>query len=334
METYKEKVRRLSNRIVDAQKPIRVLNAIKWDPQIEIEFFKNGALELPKVGPEYYTGVALDFDPYSKSLELMTIENDIKRQLGQEDDLGKLMASICDEYRQVVAMLAARGTPEFSKFSRALYGSPRDVFYATGTTVLDQGKLLQGILPKLEETFLGADYPLNITAEAVVTELTRRFSTSFLAGKIEVKLSDGIVADAAAGADTIKIKEGSMFSKKDIDILEVHEGWVHVATTANGKMQSTATFLSKGPPRCTASQEGLAIMMEILTFSTYPRRASIINDRVIAIAMAEEGANFLDVYKFHLNEGSTEQEAFRNSTRVFRGGVVSGGSPFTKDISY
>jgi len=33
--TTKEKIKRLSKRIVDAQKPIRILDSIKWDPSVE-----------------------------------------------------------------------------------------------------------------------------------------------------------------------------------------------------------------------------------------------------------------------------------------------------------
>jgi uncharacterized protein (TIGR02421 family) len=199
---------------------------------------------------------------------------------------------------------------------------------------MDQGRHLYGILSQLENKFLGHEYPKELEAQEVVDTLNDRFSRSFLKGKIEVVLSDGIVADAAAGSDVIKIKEGAMFSKKDIDIFEVHEGWVHVATTLNGKSQKVATFLAKGPPRVAATQEGLAILMEILTFSTYPLRARTINDRILGVDKAEEGANFLEVYDFYLTEGYSESDAFRNSTRVFRGGCIEGGAPFTKDISY
>jgi uncharacterized protein (TIGR02421 family) len=201
-------------------------------------------------------------------------------------------------------------------------------------TILDQGLQLYGILATLEHKFLGHDYPKDVEAEDVVKELQARFARSFLKDKIEVKLSDGIVADAAAGSDVIKIKHGARFSRKDIDIFEVHEGYVHVATSLNGKAQKTAKFLAKGPPRCVATQEGLAILMEILTFSTYPLRARTINDRILGIDRAEKGGDFLDIYQFYLSENYSENEAFRNAVRVFRGGCVEGGVPFTKDLSY
>ena len=56
----------------------------------------------------------------------------------------------------------------------------------------------------------------------------------------------------------------SQFSERDLQVLEVHEGWVHVGTTLNGMNQPVCTFLSKGPPSSTITQEGLAILMEVI----------------------------------------------------------------------
>lgn len=332
--SYKEKVAALSEKIVESQRPIRVLDAIKWDQGVEAEFFRNGARELPKVDAAYYASVPLGFDPARKQAELAEIAFLIERTLGASDDIGALLLSQVEQYREVVTMLAARGTPQFYKSARVLYGSPKDTFFHGRLSIMDQGKALYEILSALENKFLGREYPKDLTSEDVVTELQKRFANSFLRDKIKVCLSDGIVSDAAAGSDVIKIKEGARFSRKDIDIFEVHEGYVHVATTLNGKAQKVAKFLSKGSPRVSVTQEGLAILMEILTFSTYPLRARAINDRIIGIDKAEEGADFLEVYDFYLTEGYSETESFRNAMRVFRGGVITGGSPFTKDISY
>lgn len=332
--SYKEKIAALSDKIVESQKPIRVLDAIKWDPSIETEFFRTNAKELPKVDAAYYRQIPLSFDPERKTQELSELKFLIEKTLGAQDDIGGLLLAMVEQYREVVVMLAARGTKAFYQSARILYGSPKDTFFNGKHSVMDQGKQLYEILSSLESKFLGREYPKNLTSEDVVAELETRFSKSFLKDKIKVCLSDGIVSDAAAGSDVIKIRGGSKFSKKDIDIFEVHEGYVHVATTLNGKAQKVAKFLSKGSPRVSTTQEGLAILMEILTFSTYPLRARAINDRIIGIDKAEEGADFLEVYDFYLTEGYTAHESYRNSMRVFRGGVITGGAPFTKDISY
>jgi len=154
-----------------------------------------------------------------------------------------------------------------------------------------------------------------------------------LLGKIKTAWS-GILADAAAGSDYVKVRNGARFSERDIDILEVHEGWVHVATSLNGQAQPVAKWLAKGPPRTTAVQEGLAALLEMFTFRTYPRRARRLNDRVLAVDKAEDGASFLDVFEWFRTEGYEEEECFNNTRRVFRGGVLSGGAPFTKDACY
>jgi uncharacterized protein (TIGR02421 family) len=152
---------------------------------------------------------------------------------------------------------------------------------------------------------------------------------------VRVEADDGILADAAAGSDYVKVRTGAKFSPRDIDILEVHEGWVHVATSLNGQAQPVAKWLAKGPPRTTAVQEGLAALLEMFTFRTYPRRARRLNDRVLAVDKAEDGASsFLDVFEWFRTEGYDETECFHNTRRVFRGGVLEGGAPFTKDACY
>jgi len=132
----------------------------------------------------------------------------------------------------------------------------------------------------------------------------------------------------------VKIRESSMFSTRDIDILEVHEGWVHVGSTQNGIQQHCAQWLSKGPPRVVSTQEGLAVIMEIFTFRTYPRRAKQINDRILGIDKVENGANILELIEFYRTEGYSESDCLSNAKRVFRGGPLEGGAPFTKDIVY
>ena len=59
-----------------------------------------------------------------------------------------------------------------------------------------------------------------------------------------------------------------------------------------------------------------------------------ISDRVLAIQTAEQGADFLEVYRFFLGRGYDEAAAFDGARRVFRGGLLEGGAPFTKDVCY
>jgi uncharacterized protein (TIGR02421 family) len=337
--SYKEVVAQLAGRIVEAQRPIRVLQALRWDDAVEEQFFKVRQRELPKVDASYYDGIDLGFTPTEKLVEFEQIASDVRRELGDTDAIGQIMVKTALEYRDVVRMLAARGTPSFYAWSRKLYGSPKDKFPDGRSSVRDLGRLLYGILTHVDE-WSGAlatsspTYARTMGAEDAARQLEERLANYFGDVRVPVEADQVILADAAAGSDYVKVRLGAKFSPRDVDILEVHEGWVHVATSLNGQAQTVAKWLAKGPPRTAAVQEGLAALLEMFTFRTYPRRARRLNDRVLAVDKAEDGASFLDVFEWFRTEGYDEEECFHNTRRVFRGGVVSGGAPFTKDACY
>ena len=332
--SHKEVIARLADRIVEAQRPIRILNAIKWEAQHEERFFRSRFRELPEVSAETYAAIDVGYDPRSKAEEFETIARDVENELGPDDDIGRILLATAMEYRDVVRMLSARGTPLFYAYSRKLYGSPKDVFPDGKTTLRDLGRLLYGIFSRVDSASLGGSFERVHDAQKAATVLGERLSRYFVDDPVRVELDDGILADAAAGSDYVKVRAAARFSDRDLDILEVHEGWVHVATSINGQRQPVAKWLAKGPPRTTTVQEGLAALVELLTYRTYPRRARRLNDRVIAVDKAEDGANFLEVFEWFRTEGYTEQECFDMTKRIFRGGVIEGGGPFTKDACY
>lgn len=332
--TYKERLHSLSQRMVAAQKPILILDAIRWTDDI-VEFLRRTSYrELPPVDADYYRALPLRFDPADKAEEFAVLEVDIRKTLGESDPLGAILIRNCGQYRQVVQMLQARGTPDFHRHARDLYGSPRDVFLDGRTTILDLGLQIYDVLAGLHEDSLGGRPPRDLSAEQAVEILNRGFESYFDDQAICARLDDGILSDAAAGADYVKVKRDAVFSLRDVEILEVHEGWVHVGTTQNGLAQPVATWLAKGPPCTTATQEGLAVLTEVLSFVSVPSRAHRINNRILAIDKAEQGADLLDVIEFYRTEGLDESDCLANAQRVFRGGVVGGGAPFTKDICY
>ena len=354
-QSYKEIVAQLAGRIVDAQKPIRVLQALRWEDAVEEQFLRSKQREMPKIDSAYYATVELGFDPRAKIEEFDAIARDTERALGEGDAIGHVMLTTALEYRDVVRMLGARGTPDFYEWSRKLYGSPKDKFPDGRSTVRGLGQLLYGLLTNVDEwsdpgngasplpgaspgTASGSpvarEYARTLDASEAARRLGERLALFFGDTRVSVEADDGILADAAAGSDYVKVRTGAKFSERDIDILEVHEGWVHVATSLNGQAQPVAKWLAKGPPRTTAVQEGLAALLEMFTFRTYPRRARRLNDRVLAVDKAEDGASFLDVFEWFRTEGYDEEECFHNTRRVFRGGVLGGGAPFTKDACY
>jgi uncharacterized protein (TIGR02421 family) len=332
---YAAGVRELSDRIVQAQREIRVLDAVQWDDSILQGFMAADGKELPRVDREYYQSRALPFNIDAKIEELREIERDIAARLGQMNPLGAILARICREYRLVVQMLAARGTAEFPRISAELYGSPGDVFHAGDPTLADMSMWMAEALGNIERSRSLTEDEKNIPGTEAVKWLQERLDTAFgdVDHRVAVTTSDGIIADAAAGANRLKLRADATFSTRDLRILEVHEGWVHLGTTLNGMRQPFCTFLSKGPPSATVTQEGLAVLMEVMSLATHPARLWRITDRVRAIRMAEQGADFIEVFRFFEERGASREGSYRNAQRVFRGSTPRGG-PFTKDLSY
>jgi uncharacterized protein (TIGR02421 family) len=324
-------IRALSKRIVEAQRKIRILDQVKWDDSVKKNFFYHKAKQLPPIDASYYK--PLPFDPKEKMEEFRAILRDTQNQLGEYSPITRLIKRQCDEYIRAVEMLRARGTPAFSELSLELYGGPKDVFYPGGPRLSEMGVLLFDVLTVLGVQLESEADIDRYTAAQAQTILQERLDTFFIKNPIKVMVSDDMLADAAAGADTIKLSRHAMFSERELKYLEVHEGWVHVGTTMNGALQPHCFFLSKGSPSCSVIQEGLAVMTEVVTFSSYPSRMRKITNRVIAIDKIMQGANFLDIYHYFLECGLKEDDSYNQAVRVFRGSTPVGGA-FTKDLSY
>ncbi len=273
LSTYEALIRSLSDRLVEAQRPIRILDAIKWDDDVERAFFKSAVVENCRPSPATITSRGpLPFDPEQKRLEFLSIERDIRQLLGKYNAAGQIMARMCEEYRQVVDLLVNRGTPAFSTLSERLYGSSSDSFHAGDPNLAELGRMFAGTLDNLRpgryaRAGRGGAGCRGRGSGAVRAPRSASFSNP---SAVRMRLSDGIVADAAAGSDYIKLRDDARFTLREIRLLEVHEGWVHLGTTLNGQHQPICTFLSKGPPSSTITQEGLAVLTEVLSFASHP----------------------------------------------------------------
>ncbi len=328
-------IKELSDRLVLLQKPIRILNAVKWDDHIKEDFLAHKGKKSPAVTKDYYTSVPLNFKAQALSEELIALEDQIHKKLGPFNSVGMIMIRMCQEYRTTIEMLAHRGQRQFTELSQELYGSVSDVFYANGPSLKDLADNLSQTLKQLGQSWESDKDEKRYTSKEAVQILSHRLGRYFTDPheKITVKSDDGIVADAAAGAEVLKLRKNALFSERDLKILEVHEGWVHVGTTLNGKNQPYCTFLSKGTPSTTLFQEGLAILIEMFSFVSSPKRIQRLVDRIHAVHMAENGADFMEVFHFYLEKSTDMESAYQQTVRIFRGSLPHLG-PFTKDIVY
>ena len=280
----------------------------------------------------YYESRPLGFDPDAVEHDLTDLLADIDRRLARGHPEAELLRRTCDAYLVTVAMLASRGTPAFGPCAAALYGLPSDRFHDGGPTVQDFADRLRAGLGWVEGTLL-VDDDDGIDADDAVVALQQRLDASMGTGLVDVVTDDGIVADAAAGATTVKLRADATFSAHQLDQLEAHEGWVHVGTTLNGLAQPWCTFLGRAAPPTTVTQEGLATLTELVGMRSHPDRLQRIVDRIDGIALADAGASFPEVAEHFRTQGRSVAETWALTSRIFRGSVP-GGPPFTKDLAY
>lgn len=330
--TFNDTIRELSDRLVQLQSPIRILDAVNWDAEVKSDFFAHKAHRQPAVTADYYAKRNLGYDTAEKQSEFLALEREIAKRIGQLNPIGTLMRKMCREYRVVLEMLENRGTDNFNALSNELYGGPQDVFHAGEPCLAELGLMLEATLKQMRSDLLPEDSK-DIPADKAVEILSQRLKASMPDVPMSVILSDGIVSDAAAGSDRLKLNQDVLFSQRELEILEVHEGWIHIGTTYNGQSQHCLTYLAKGTPSATITQEGLAVLTEIVTLRSTPDRLKKLVNRIRAVTLASEGATFLDVYRYFYDNGVDKNEAYTLASRAFRGSTPEG-LPFTKDLSY
>jgi uncharacterized protein (TIGR02421 family) len=327
-------VRLLSERLVAAGRPLRILEAVRWDDEVEEAFFAAGGKELPRVDRDWYRARPLHFDPDGKRAELAWLRRDIRARLGTDHPAARVLLRLCGELEEVVALLEQRGTPTFAALSRRLFGSSRDPLPPGAPSLGELARRLAASASSLEQAGLAEEEPTLDAAKAaqlLAERLTIYFADS---APVRVQVSSVLAADAAAGGDLLKVRDDARFSLREVRLLEVHEGWVHLGTTRNGQCQPICTFLSKASPAATVTQEGLAVLTEVLAFASGPQRLRRLANRVTAVALAEDGADFLDVLRFFGEQGCSPRESYQCAARIFRGSLPAGCGPFTKDLSY
>jgi uncharacterized protein (TIGR02421 family) len=231
-------------------------------------------------------------------------------------------------------MLAGIGTPVFFEHSRQVYGEPTAPLRYHPATSLELAQSIRDVIDQLARIDLGVAPRAHLSAEDVAREIEAAVSRHFAEDAPKVTLVDTLSANALATADRIRIRRDARFTDRDAAQLLNHEAYIHVATSLNGRAQTDLPILGAGHPSTTRTQEGLAVFAEIISGTMELDRLRRLADRVFAIQMAVEGADFLQVYSYFLERSGNPDQSFENARRVFRGGVITGGAPFTKDVVY
>ncbi len=318
-----ETLERASRCFEEVAQRTRVLDGIQWSRATEQAFFAAGATSLPE--PTY----AIDPAVAEANIEALV---HLERELEGGDPLLGYLRQIAESYRLANEMLLGVGTRRFYELSIALYGGAKTLALDADSTNLDLARHLSKRLGKGEPQHPGARRAM--TAEEFAKQLEARIAHTHPKLEVKLVLDDDLSAKVIAGAKRVRVRSGATFSAMEVDSLFVHEIETHALTAQNGMAQTRLPFLRAGGPRTTRTQEGLAVFAELFDHSLSIDRLRRLVERVNMVAMAEDGASFLDVYRYLLDLGVGPREAYLDATRIFRGGVVAGGAPFTKDAAY
>ena len=316
----------LDKRLLDAVRGMHVLGAVAWPASAERKFLQNlarGRESLPKI--EY---ARPDFSAQRAELDA------IAQAAGESHPLGAYLRRSARSWGVAATMLEAIGTPAFTACSIELYGKPGDALPGGSQTNIDAAKYFLSIAEKLGDG-LGTDADdRRIPAPQLRDEVQREVDAFFGVGAVKVELDDQLTAKAAAGATRIRLRASNSFNEYDRNQLLAHEAFVHTLTALNGRAQPVLKSLSRTSPRVTATQEGLAVFAELMSGSIDIARLKRISLRILAIEMALNGADFIEVFRYFRVHGQNENDSFNSAQRVFRGVPTQGGAAFTKDNVY
>lgn len=321
-----KKIQTLDDALVQASKKIKVLNALAWPVGVEEKFldgWRKGNPQLPEINIQ-----PPDLNDSIKKLDA------IVQQCKQDDPAEKFLSETALSYANAGRMLMSVGTPDFTRYSTKIYGRPDTLYKFQGITGVDGAKFFLDVTDKLIGNPNIQPTETDISAEDFAGWLKAEVDEFFQHDAVEVLVDQKMSSKALAGATRIRVRGSAVFSQLDKDQLLYHEAFVHTATQLNGRKQTNLKSLGLGAPRTTRTQEGIAVLAELITNSIDLSRLRRVALRVIAVKMALDGADFIELFKFFLNAGQSEEESVKSAQRIFRGGAVKGGVVFTKDAVY
>ncbi len=317
----------LDARMVKAVRGIRLLTLVSWPLQVQQQFLAQWARGGGPVLPQF-TYPKHDFSEARSELDEIINATDPDHPLGSYLDESARSWAIAAE------LLESLGTVAVTTHSVRLFGRPDTPLPGNGPTTREAARHFIAIANELDRELLAPSEQVAISATSLQLQLQSDLDDFFNQRVIEVVLDPQLIAKAAAGATRIRLRAGASYSDYDRHQLLQHEAFVHSLTALNGREQPQLQSLALASPRTTATQEGLATFAEQITGSIDIERMKRVSLRIEAVAMALDGADFIQVFRYFLEAGQNEVESFSSAQRVFRGVPLTGGAAFTKDTVY
>lgn len=320
-------IKKLDRELVSIVSDFQFLTPLSWGKAAQRRFLSDaaaGRLRLPEIG----------YPPVNHGDKIRALEEFIGKAGEGSHPAIAFLKETAQSYLYAYYILQGAGTPAVNEYSRRLYGAPSDLLPGYKRRNLDIARYFLRVVK---------DYQSSVSDEPMVYD-TRGFRHALrkLVRKeidpsmdpIAVTIDSQITARMTAGPNYVKIRKGAHFSEADLLQLLHHEVMTHTLTFINGRKQPVLTCLGYASPRTTATQEGLAVFAEYINLSIELVRLRRIALRIVAIDMAENGADLIDLFRFFRKHGQNEEESYHSAMRIFRGGTPRGGIVFYKDNVY
>lgn len=261
--------------------------------------------------PEFrYKPLAIDPHLFKSSMYRLDVDS------LEDVHIRQVYIDIIRSYTDKVDLLNSIGTENFLYNSLRYFGEPSAQDIANATFLLYTSEL-----PQFEnEAFLDTE-----DVKAAFIEEGKRYGFAFNVQEVSHIPSDALVINSKK---LLMLKKGARFTQTRLNALLNHEIGVHMVTTMNAQEQPLR-FLSLGLPRNTYTQEGLAIMSELLSGCLSIGRLKELALRVLAVHSMTQGNDFRTTYEMLKDTYQVnEDKLYYLVTRVYRGGG------FTKDYLY
>ncbi len=307
-----------------ASRRAKILPALAWDREVAADFFRKKATVLPS--PVYQ----VDKKAVTEALEAL---GRLHPKLQGEHPVLQWLMKTKDSFSMGIRLILALESETFFEISSQLYGNSQSALARGQTTNLDLARSISARMGVCSLNDIG-ESKVMMSAEELVAGLEKRLKGRKPQLPVKVELTDQIVAKVAAGMSRVRVRSDGRFSEGELAALWNHEVESHCLTAQNGSLQPHCSFLTAGGPRTTQTQEGIAVFHEIYSHTMSQSRFLTICDRVEAIHMAEQGADFMEVYRWFSERCESELDAFYAAQRIYRGAPLGGRYPFTKDIVY
>ena len=272
------------------------------------EFAEAGHEQAPRF---LYRPLIVDVARQKKALFTVTLDH------FEDPVLTTLYREKQQELDLQLSLLAARETPRFVEFGRALYGPVEPSLLQTARAILDATKPASG-----KRTDDGDDADVAFV-ERRARSMIKHYADGYDGFSASIEVRDDLPAGMMVSGGRLLISRHTTMARGRVEALLSHEVGVHLLTYFNGSAQGLRLFRS-GLAGYEGVQEGLAVLAEYLVGGMTVGRLRLLAARVVACADMLAGASFIDCHRMLVRDlGFTGAGAFNLALRIYRGGGLA-----------